>query len=261
VQDSGSGAAANYLTVVNSDTTTPVLIQSDGTDSNISINIKPKGSGQFQVNSSRVWTVADAPKYSSLEFYQQTTAANPDQCYIANCRTGVTLTTVALNTNRLYWVPFIAPARGSTLADVRIQVTTAVASTSVIVGLYDCVSNGSGGPDTGDYRPNGSPISSATQSVAATGSFTLAVTASLTGGRLYWLAVLSQGAPTIRGVTSNQVDMTLGYNLPTGTAVPVANTHWYETRTYSLGLPTKTGTETYTNGTGAYPALFYTLST
>lgn len=275
-----SGAAVNGLSLANSDTGSAVTIASVGSDTNVDINVAPQGSGKLRVNSSIVETQnnkgaaggyadLDANGYlpiqyattKSLEHYQQDTAANPDQCYLANSRTGVTLTTTALNTDRLYWIPFIAPARGATLADLRIQVTTISSGNNVAVGIYNCVSSLSG-PDTSDYRPYGSALSSVTQSVGATGSFTLAVTTALTGGRLYWIAVHSQAAPQLRGVTSNQCDLTLGWVLPSGTTIPSAITHWYQSRSYASGLPTSlAGTETYTNGTGAFPAVFYTLST
>jgi hypothetical protein len=54
--------------------------------------------------------------------------------------------------------------------------------------------------------------------------------------------------------------MGLGWQIPSGTTTPNAITYWYETITYSSGLPTKAGNETYTNGTGSAPAIFHTWS-
>jgi hypothetical protein len=198
--------------------------------------------------------------YLDIEDYQQTTGANPDQCYIANCRTGVALATLTLTANRTYWIPFVAPARGGTLEDVRLQITTAAAGQNIRIALYNCVSDGSGKPLTSDFRPSGSAIVSATQSTASTGTFVFSFARALTAGRLYWYCLMSSGAPAIRAVSTNETDMGLGWQIPSGTTTPNAITYWYETITYSSGLPTKAGNETYTNGTGSAPAIFHTWS-
>jgi len=202
----------------------------------------------------------DHDQYMTTESYMQTTVANPDQCYCANIRTGVALGTKALAANTEYWIPFVAPVRGGTIGDVRIQVSTASAGTNIIVGLYACKTTG-GIPDSGDFRPTGSSLASATQSTAATGSFTLAMSYALTAGQMYWFCILSSGAPTLRGGSTNSCDIALGWTLPSGTTAPTAVTHWTSSRTYASGLRTgMTGTETYTNGTGAQPCVFYTFS-
>lgn len=198
--------------------------------------------------------------YLDIEDYQQTTTANPDQCYIANCRTGVALGTLTLTANRTYWIPFVAPARGGTLGNVLVQVTTAAASQNIRIALYNCVSDVKGHPLTSDFRPTGAAIASATQSMAATGTFVFNFAQGLTAGRMYWYCIMSSGAAALRAVNTNEADMGLGWTIPSGTTAPNAITYWYETITYSSGLPTKTGTENYTNGTGSAPAVFYTWS-
>lgn len=205
-------------------------------------------------------TSNDHIQYLDIEDYQQTTGANPDQCYIANCRTGVALGTLTLTANRTFWIPFVAPVRGGTLADVRVQITTAAAGQNIRIALYDCVSDGAGKPLTSDFRPTGSAIVSATQSTASTGTFVFSFATALTAGRLYWYCLMSSGAPAIRAVSTNEADMGLGWQIPSGTTTPNAITYWYETITYSSGLPTKAGNETYTNGTGSAPAIFHTWS-
>lgn len=52
--DSGSGAAVNYLSATNSDTGTPVILTADGTDTDIGIEITTKGAGVFTVNGNTV---------------------------------------------------------------------------------------------------------------------------------------------------------------------------------------------------------------
>lgn len=203
----------------------------------------------------------DHDQYMTTESYMQTTVANPDQCYCANIRTGVALGTKALAANTEYWIPFVAPVRGGTISTMQIQVTTAVAGTSVIVGLYACKTNGGGIPDSSDFRPTGSALASGTQSTAATGTFSIAISYALTAGQMYWFCILSSGAPTLRGGSTNSCDIALGWTLPSGTTAPTAVTHWTSSRTFSSGLRTgMTGTETYTNGTGAQPCVFYTFS-
>jgi hypothetical protein len=222
---------------------------------------KPKG-GDSVTDHGQLTGLSDNDHvlYLDIEDYQQTTAANPDQCYIANCRTGVALTTLTLTANRTYWIPFVAPARGGTLQDVRVQITTAAASQNIRVALYNCVSNDDGSPSTSDFRPSGSAITSATQSMSDTGTFSFNFAQALTAGRLYWYCIMSSGAGALRAVSTNEADMGLGWNIPSGTSAPSAITYWHETITYANGLPTKNGSESYTNGTGSAPAVFHTWS-
>jgi hypothetical protein len=196
--------------------------------------------------------------------YRATNTVSPGQCYIANSSTGVALATKTLAANTEYWIPYVAPKSGATLASVRLQVTTLVAGGAVWVGVYLCKSNPSNAlwPNFGDFRPVGSPINSANMSTAATGTFTLAITPSFTPGFTYWFCILSSSAThALRAAGTNQVNCNLGWQLPSGTTAPNAITHWTSSRTYVSGLRTgMTGTETYTAGTGAYPAIFMLIA-
>lgn len=196
--------------------------------------------------------------------YRAASTISPGQCYIANVSTGVALSTKALAANTEYWIPYVAPKSGANLANVLIQVSTASAGTSVIVGLYLCNSNPSNAnwPNFGDFRPVGSPLVQQTQSTAATGTFTLSsVTATLVPGFTYWFCILSSGAPTLRGGGTNQTNCNLGWQIPSGTTVPNAITHWTQTRTFASGLRTGLlGTESYNAGTAAFPAVFLSFA-
>ena len=212
-------------------------------------------SGQLDTNWIRQTTTCD---------YRASSAVSPGQCYIANVSTGVALSTKALAANTEYWIPYVAPKSGAVLSSVLIQVSTASAGTSVIVGLYLCKSNPSNAlwPNFGDFRPVGSPIVQQTQSTAATGTFTLSSLATtLTTGFTYWFCILSSGAPTLRGGGTNQTNCNLGWQLPTGTTTPNAITHWTAARTFGSGLRTGLlGTETFTAGTAAFPAVFIVVA-
>ena len=52
--DTISGSSVNYLVATTSDTLTPVILSADGTDTDIGIEITPKGAGVFTVNGNTV---------------------------------------------------------------------------------------------------------------------------------------------------------------------------------------------------------------
>ena len=53
-------SAVNYLTIKNATTTNPVLLSATGTDTNVSINLVPKGTGVVQANGVEVATTSGA---------------------------------------------------------------------------------------------------------------------------------------------------------------------------------------------------------
>jgi hypothetical protein len=76
-------------------------------------------------------------------------------------------------------------------------------------------------------------------------------------GQLYWLAVVANGAPVIRGVSTNQAHYILG---TASSANTTWTTHLYATHTYDSSLPSTFPTAGATAGTGAAPGLFYDFS-
>lgn len=99
-----------------------------------------------------------------------------------------------VNANKIYFEPFILPA-DMTVSEIAGEVRTAAGT----VGYFAIYAN----TDTGtDYRPTGAPIAQGSGSVstATTGAKNIALVSNvtLTGGTLYWMAAVSDGAVSWR---------------------------------------------------------------
>lgn len=102
------------------------------------------------------------------------------------------LTTLAIVANTLYAVPFVAPRRGGSVTHVLTEVTTGVAG-SARVGIYDSRGDDDVYPDK-LIQEAGAVVS--TTAVAVKASQVQQV--DLDPGELYWLALVSDVAPTWR---------------------------------------------------------------
>jgi hypothetical protein len=157
-----------------------------------------------------------------------------------------------MTANRLYAIPFFSPRRGARIDDIEIYVTTGVASTSAIMGLY---TNGG----EADLYPNTLVASASAELATTTNSQkrTWNIAYTLIPGQIYWLAVVANGAPAIRGLSTNQAHYILG---TASSANTTWTTHLYATHTYNSSLPSTFPTAGATAGTGAAPGLFYDFS-
>lgn len=189
---------------------------------------------------------------ASIDDFAKAGTTNYTAWYAAGLMTGVTLATFTMTANRLYAMPLVSPRRGSTIDDIEIYVTTGAASTSAIMGLYT-----NGGES--DLYPNTLVASASaeldTTTTAQKRTWNIAYT--LNPGQLYWLAVVSNGAPVIRGLSTNQAHYILG---TASSANTTWTTHLYATHTYNSSLPSTFPTAGATAGTGAAPGLFYDFS-
>ena len=181
--------------------------------------------------------------------YQKAGTTNYTAYYCANLVSGVALTTKALVANRIFAMPFIAPARGGTLDELEVYVTTGVAATNLRIGIYE--NNSEAGLYPGTLLLDAGAFTSTTNSQKRTASISQA----LTPGALYWFAVVSDGAPTIRGGSTNQAGHLLG---TASSANTTWTTHLYATQTYGALPSTFPGSPTA--ATGSFPAIFCRFS-
>jgi hypothetical protein len=126
------------------------------------------------------------PNFSSVQ--------NPPPILVTGLRvcpfamTATATTTLAMTNNTSYWMPF-AVNRNINISAISINVSTAAASTSETVGIYNS--------NLTNLYPNtllGSVTLDTTTTGLKTGTLSTAIT--LTPG-MYWIALASNGAPTL----------------------------------------------------------------
>lgn len=189
---------------------------------------------------------------ASIDDFAKAGTTNYTSWYAAGLMTGVALTTFTLTGNRIYAMPFVAPRRGATIGDIEIYVTTGAASTSALMGLY----SNAGEADLYPYELQAQGALELDSSTN-TQKRTWTISYLLQPGQLYWLAVVSNGTPIIRGLSTNQAHYILG---TPSSANTTWTTHLYANHTYDSSMPVIFPTDGVTTGTGASPGLFYTYT-
>lgn len=133
---------------------------------------------------------ANVTVYGAGAYAQAGTSGPGEIWYYAN-QSGVNaLQSAALVANILRAMPFIAPARGGTLDRLAFAVTSFVAGNARI-GLYTNTS------DSVIY-PDALLADSGSISTGSNGVKTYTLSQTLTPGRMYWLAIVSDSTATIR---------------------------------------------------------------
>jgi hypothetical protein len=173
--------------------------------------------------------------------------SNPSPLLVTGLRvcpfamTSSATTTLAMTNNTSYWIPF-AVNRNISISAISINVSTAASSTSETVGIYNS--------DLTNLYPNtllGSVTLDTTTTGLKTGTLSTAIT--LTPG-IYWIALASNGAPTLTAIGENTL-------LPLAYSTTTAVTHYRNTGTT---LPSTAPTTGYNAGTGAFPLVLLTIS-
>jgi hypothetical protein len=155
--------------------------------------------------------------------------------------TSTATSTLAMTTNTSYWIPF-AVNRTTTVSALSINVSTASNGSSETVGIYN--SN-----QTNLYPQ--ALLGSVTLNTAATGLKTGTLTTAITlTPDLYWIALASNGAPTLTALA-------VGSLLPLAYSTTTAVTHFRNTGTTLSSTAPTTG---YTAGTGAFPLVLLTIN-
>jgi len=130
--------------------------------------------------------------------------------------------------NRLYAIPFVV-ARAMSVDRISCFVSGAAVGKVARCGIY---ANGT------NNVPGALVVDGGEVSVATTGLKTAVISEALTKG-LYWVAVVSDGSPTLRGHSQNGVIMLVG-TMSDGTSYQMG---WYAAHTYGA-LPDPFGTPT-----------------
>ncbi len=151
-------------------------------------------------------------------------------------------TTLTMTNGRIYWIPFQVNRR--TLVNyIGLRVTTAAANSSQTVGIYST--------NMSNLYPN-LRLVSVTISTTATGTFGTSISPATTlDSGIYWLAVLSTGAPTLSAISLTSL-RALAFTNTLGTI-----THFF---TSGTSLPNPAPTTGYSSGTTAFPAIVFGIS-
>ncbi|MEM5854469.1 MAG: hypothetical protein QW228_08950 [Candidatus Aenigmatarchaeota archaeon] len=134
--------------------------------------------------------------------------------------------TLAVGANTLRVLPFLV-AKTTRFDRIAIHVTTAASGTTVLLGMYD---------DENVY-PKNLIASFGTVDSASTGLRELSINLTLEPG-LYWLALISNGNPTLGGVAASACPAILGGTTPNETP---ANSYYITQTTQTLPHPFPNG--------------------
>lgn len=140
--------------------------------------------------------------------------------------------TQSLANDRIVAVPFLVGSAGFTADRIGIEVTGAAASSSIKILIYNSNSAGTL-PDT--LLLNAGTVDSST-----TGTKELTISQALSANTLYWLAVVSNGAPTIRARNSS----TLGVGFSALSQLASTQGSYYRDVAGSYTTPPTFGTPT-----------------
>jgi hypothetical protein len=158
--------------------------------------------------------------------------------------TNVALTTLALTASRIYLIPFISLA-DIKISNVAVEVTTAASGGSAVIGIY------SNKLSNGNDQPDALLASTSSLSVASTGAVSASLSYTFTKNTVYWIALISNKAPTIRALPIGAVMPLLG----TSTGSTASNTYYYSSgsgttlpSSYNLSL---------TVANGVIPAIYF----
>ncbi len=126
-------------------------------------------------------------------FFFRRVSTNPEFWY-SNEITATGHTDLSISAGVLYATPYIC-GRNRNVTKISINVRTAgAANTKARVGIYE---------DDGDMYPGNLLLDAGEVDVATTGVKTINISQPLIAGKLYWLAVISNGTPSIRGNTGS----------------------------------------------------------
>jgi hypothetical protein len=141
-------------------------------------------------------------------------AATIAEDYYTGTHNTISIANVALAADTVFYFPWIAPWNASVVRDLTMRVVTGVASTSFRFCLYS--SSADGLPSSRVENTESGEQGSETNNLTRT--FTPGATVTLTKGALYWAALVSNGAPSLRchGVANGHPTVAL-------TGVPVGS--------------------------------------
>lgn len=146
-----------------------------------------------------------------------------------NTTAGSTLT---LGNDRIVAVPFLVGATGFTADRIGISVTTAAASTSIRLLIYNS--------NTAKTLPDTVLLNAGTVDSSTTGDKEITISQALAANTLYWLVVIANGAPAVRSRNSS----TFGVPFAAISNLGSTNGSWYKDSSGAYTTPPSYGTPT-----------------
>lgn len=148
--------------------------------------------------------IAGAAAASDISSYRHAGGSSIETWYWGNviaCTDGPG--SKAITADTLYAVPFIAPSRGGTLDRIAVDVSvTGGGGVNMRLGIYNNTSNSNLYPST--------LLLDAGAFTTSLGVHALTISQALTAGSLYWLALQSDGAPSVVGMNEASASHILG---------------------------------------------------
>lgn len=154
------------------------------------------------------------------------------------------LSRLGLVTRRLYIIPFITP-RSLTLTNFRISVTNGAPSTTISIGIYNNINITNGNDNPYQLLASVNGINSSSK-----GNKDAPINFTFEPNKLYWIGLMSTGAPTIRAVNIYSLVPSLGRVVGSNSAV----SYLYKNYT-TFGLPALGPTDLL-NATTGIPGIY-----
>jgi len=122
--------------------------------------------------------------------YRHAGGSGLEAWYIANAAvTGTTASTAVMTANRLYAVPFVAPARPASVDRLAFEVT-ALSAGNARMGVWDNTADN-------NLYPAALLVDGGAVSTGTTGVKSVTVDVPLIAGQLYWLSLVCSATPTV----------------------------------------------------------------
>ena len=170
-------SAVNEISLQNAATGNAPRLSATGGDTNIDLNLRAKGTGNITFGSlgSVVAGVPQMPYFTSSTIYLTTPTGSP--------------TNLAISANRLHMMPIWVPYRRAFTTLATVVQSGGAGGTVARLGLYNA--NQTSGKPTTLIEEGAAAVA-----VDGTGVKTATISQTLDPG-MYWLALVSDGAPTI----------------------------------------------------------------
>lgn len=159
------------------------------------------------------WTATVSGDAADFNSFRHSSGGGGAALNIAGLANGTLLIASAMVANVMLAMPFIAPRRGGRIDQLACNVTVAVAG-NLRLGLWDNVSESV-------LYPNRLLADSGSISHAAPGVKTFSVNINLVPGQVYYLSLVTSGAPTVRGLAVGGCAPFWGLDTAMGTAPQV----------------------------------------
>lgn len=160
--------------------------------------------------------------------------------------TSVNLSTLGLTANRMYCVPFVL-AKSLLFVNFALSVTAFAAGAAFAAVYSNTVVSGLSRPGAKLFESSSLDVGGSNADKVSSGTG-----GTLVAGTVYWLALTSSSAATIRAVDVAALAPMLGFTANAATAI----SHLYAAQ--AAPMPADASSLSYTAGTGVVPAMYLT---